>query len=190
MHLPSWQGSNYDFELLPKLDPGLDSAITLSEKSSSSWHMQTDVRVAGRSYGLLSPLRECQSHRQLGQKGVEPSKSGTATFSLDRQRKRQCCRASQRGVERYVVPPDNKFEVDEELWGALDICSNEELEEIHKILFGKATVGYYVTKHQRMPKVQMYPVYTGNEINKVPNGAPVELFSGSIKGDSIDFKSS
>ncbi len=35
-----------------------------------------------------------------------------------------------------MIPPDHRFEVDEELWGVLDICSNEELEEIYKILYG------------------------------------------------------
>lgn len=36
-----------------------------------------------------------------------------------------------------MIPPDRRFEVDEELWGLLDICSNDELEEIHKILYGE-----------------------------------------------------
>ena len=45
--------------------------------------------------------------------------------------------AAHRRAEQYVIPPDHRFEVDEELWGLLDICSNEELEEIYKILYGK-----------------------------------------------------
>lgn len=47
------------------------------------------------------------------------------------------CEATQRRAERYMIPPDQRFEVDEELWSLLDICSNEELEEIHKILYGR-----------------------------------------------------
>ena len=47
------------------------------------------------------------------------------------------CEAAQRRAERYMIPPDHRLEVDEELWGLLDICSNEELEEIYKILYGR-----------------------------------------------------
>lgn len=42
--------------------------------------------------------------------------------------------------KRHLIPPDKRLEVDDELWGLLDICSNEELEEIHNILFGRLLV--------------------------------------------------
>ncbi len=39
--------------------------------------------------------------------------------------------------KQYLIPPDKRLEVDKELWELLDICTDEELESIHDILYGE-----------------------------------------------------
>ena len=53
------------------------------------------------------------------------------------------CRAS-----RLIQSPKDTVEVDEDLWAVLDICSNEELEDIHKILFGKSSIACRIQRSQ------------------------------------------
>lgn len=52
-----------------------------------------------------------------------------------RQAARQRC--GTQSSSQSVVRLDRNTEVDEELWSVLDICTDEELEHVHKILFGE-----------------------------------------------------
>lgn len=104
--------------------------------------MEASYRQVFPPSALLLPQIQFRGFLQVGLKQTELGRTAARINSIERkderQSKRQCCKAARQEVQRHVVPPDTKFEVDKELWEALDICSDEDLEEIYQILYGKS----------------------------------------------------
>ena len=108
--------------------------MDLPRHSSSVLYRNTPVTLAAK-YTLSS--YHCLDRTQLRQK--EP------VFHCPNQQSSLESRLCWSGLARakgrqYLSPPEWKFEVDDELWSVLDICSDQELEDVHKILFGKTAV--------------------------------------------------
>ena len=108
--------------------------MDLPGHSSSVLHRNTTVTLAANP--TLSGCR-CLNRTHLRHR--EP------VFHTPNQQSSLSSRLSWSGVARargkqYLSPPERKFEVDDELWSVLDICSDQELEDVHKILFGKTAV--------------------------------------------------
>jgi hypothetical protein len=78
--------------------------------------------------------------------------------------------------KQYLIPPDKKCEVDNELWELLDICNNDELENIHNILYGgpplrRATgLQSCQTKHRMIRKGPLQDMLTLTAFRKGPQG--------------------
>lgn len=98
--------------------------LGLSAPSLALLHSSSSSRLVAFNNALKRPARLDKSCRRLRSQG-----------------RGFVCLTAYRKPEQYLIPPDNKFDVDDDLWGLLDICSNEELEEIHKILYGKLRSG-------------------------------------------------
>lgn len=90
------------------------------------------LRAAGKTARYIFSSHARSSNQGIARQGLGCRSRLAGSAKLTRQ---QHVTAYSKD-ERFILPPDNKFEVDEELWGLLDICSNEELEEVYKILYG------------------------------------------------------
>ena len=108
--------------------------MDLPRQSSSVLHRNTFVTLAAKP---TSSGYHCLDRTLLRQRAP--------VFHTPNQQSSLTSRLSWSGVARakgrqYLSPPERKFEVDDELWSVLDICSDQELEDVHKILFGKTAV--------------------------------------------------
>lgn len=74
--------------------------------------------------------------RAKGRLCTTPNEQGL--FKIQQNKFHRCVSAAS---SRFIAPPERSYEVDEDLWAVLDICNNEELEEIHGILYGNIFSG-------------------------------------------------
>jgi hypothetical protein len=66
------------------------------------------------------------------------SRKPYAAPRAEKRLRRACvrCRAQSDAALEWQTPPHAAADVDSELWAVLDLCSDDELEEVHSILFG------------------------------------------------------
>jgi hypothetical protein len=66
------------------------------------------------------------------------SREPSAALRAEKRLRRACgrCRAQSDAALEWQTPPHAAADVDSELWAVLDLCSDDELEEVHSILFG------------------------------------------------------